>query len=551
MIFPEEPRNWKTIFHVTMNHVFEECLKFGENISVRGVPRAIKSKMMPLRIMWICAVIVSSLILAWQLCTLFIKFYSYPHKTFYEDSKYPNVFPVINICNLHPKVSGINYYEFLTDDEFRGKIDLLMSDIRESKFRSLDPDFEDYKDLMDNMVDLYFNSLPKYTSGNQTIPLLTSYKMWDTSGEVIRSTNCYFGKSLFWDVTYYNCYSFRVNSSCPEIINKLTMIVYTNSLFDVQDEFKEDFMNVEANGVKIILSHPNVIDDISSGFNLGSGTDNVVNMDMIVKARLGKPYNPAGCHERMLLDKSDVDRYSYMSCIGACVQEAVLSRCHCVSSDCYLPRYMQHHKVCGNTSLAYRWRRSNQSYETTLLLRAASEMICKDQTTNQKLYDLCADKCQQPCNETYYDVTIHSMGDWPHVSYYMDFFVKFVEPYLNQSEEMANYFKPFRMAIDEFRQKKITLNDLTDIFGRSSLLKSNFLQVSFQFRQLNPVVICDYPDYTWESMLSFIGGSFSLWLGITMMTAVEVLEFCINVVMIVKNTMFRVKTNNAELKLPI
>lgn len=533
-----------------MNRVFEECLQFGENISVRGVPRAIKSKKLHLRIMWICAVFISTLILAWQLYTLFFKFYSYSHKTFYEDSKYPNVFPVINICNLHPKVSGINYYEFLTDDEFRDKIGELMSSVHESKFRSLDPNYEDYKDLMDSMTGLYFNSLPKHPSDNHTIPLLTSYKMWDTSGEVIRSTDCYFGKSLFWDVTYYKCHSFRVNSSCSETINKLTMIIYTNSLFDVQDEFKEDFMNVEANGVKIVLSHPDVIDDISSGFNLGSGTDNTVNMEMIVKTRLGKPYNPAGCHERMFLDNSDVDRYSFMSCVGACVQEAVLKRCRCVSSNCYLPRYMQQHKVCGNTSLANLWNRLNQSYETTLLLRAASEMICQDLTTNQELYDSCADTCQQPCNETYYDVTIHSIGDWPHVSYYTDFFLKFVEPYLNQSEDMATYFKPFQMAIYEFRQKKISLNDLTDFFGRSSLLKSNFLQVSFQFRQLNPVIICDYPEYTWESMLSLIGGSFSLWLGITIMTAVEVLEFCINIGLIVKNKMCRVKMDNAELKLP-
>ena len=65
------------------------------------------------------------------------------------------------------------------------------------------------------------------------------------------------------------------------------------------------------------------------------------------------------------------------------------------------------------------------------------------------------------------------------------------------------------------------MNRLRDV----SLIRDNFVQLKFVLKSKNPFMLVDQPLMTADVMLSSIGGSLSLWLGITVMTFVEVAEF--------------------------
>jgi hypothetical protein len=62
-------------------------------------------------------------------------------------------------------------------------------------------------------------------------------------------------------------------------------------------------------------------------------------------------------------------------------------------------------------------------------------------------------------------------------------------------------------------------------FSQLNLIQRNFIQLNFIQRFQRPYVTADKPAMTVDSLLSNFGGSLSLWLGMTVMFAFEVIEF--------------------------
>ena len=72
-------------------------------MSVRGVPRILKSQATFVRVCWLIAVLASSALLLWQLSEVFVKYYSYPVSTSFEEGRDLPVFPDVTVCNLNPE----------------------------------------------------------------------------------------------------------------------------------------------------------------------------------------------------------------------------------------------------------------------------------------------------------------------------------------------------------------------------------------------------------------------------------------------------------------
>jgi Amiloride-sensitive sodium channel len=65
---------------------------------------------------------------------------------------------------------------------------------------------------------------------------------------------------------------------------------------------------------------------------------------------------------------------------------------------------------------------------------------------------------------------------------------------------------------------------------RLDLITKNFIQLNVVFEQPHPYTVTDKPAMTIDIMLSAVGGSLSLWLGMTIMFVFEILEFIYAVV---------------------
>ena len=62
------------------------------------------------------------------------------------------------------------------------------------------------------------------------------------------------------------------------------------------------------------------------------------------------------------------------------------------------------------------------------------------------------------------------------------------------------------------------------------MIHRNFIQLNLAFAERHPYVISDTPSMPLESLLSNVGGTFSLWLGVTVMLLVEIVELIVTMV---------------------
>jgi hypothetical protein len=80
-------------------------------------------------------------------------------------------------------------------------------------------------------------------------------------------------------------------------------------------------------------------------------------------------------------------------------------------------------------------------------------------------------------------------------------------------------------------------------FSQLNLIQRNFIQLNFVLKSQHPYVTADKPAMTADSLLSNVGGSLSLWLGMTVMFAFEVIEFVYTIVSIRHSGKKSSKTN--------
>lgn len=65
------------------------------------------------------------------------------------------------------------------------------------------------------------------------------------------------------------------------------------------------------------------------------------------------------------------------------------------------------------------------------------------------------------------------------------------------------------------------------------LIHRNFIQLNLAFAEQHSYIIADSPSMTTDDVLSMIGGTFSLWLGMNLMFLVEIVELLIRLVYVI------------------
>lgn len=67
------------------NTLKKEARKFAESTSVRGIPRALKTKDKGLRAIWFTAVLVCVSLLIWQTTTVVLRYFRYDSSTLFTE----------------------------------------------------------------------------------------------------------------------------------------------------------------------------------------------------------------------------------------------------------------------------------------------------------------------------------------------------------------------------------------------------------------------------------------------------------------------------------
>ncbi|XP_077987487.1 degenerin-like protein asic-1 [Glandiceps talaboti] len=114
-------------------------------------------------------------------------------------------------------------------------------------------------------------------------------------------------------------------------------------------------------------------------------------------------------------------------------------------------------------------------------------------------YNMLQCDCRQPCNEMQYSLTM-SQSQWP----------------------SDVYLKHLLKTVHNKNSKTRTINN-------AESARSNFLRLEVYFERLSYEVITEYEAYTWEDLLSDVGGTLGLYVGLSVITVCEFLKLFIDI----------------------
>ncbi|XP_019640448.1 PREDICTED: uncharacterized protein LOC109482193 [Branchiostoma belcheri] len=221
------------------------------------------------------------------------------------------------------------------------------------------------------------------------------------------------------------------------------------------------------------------------GISLPPGYTVSIGLSQTLLERKGGKYGPCttgedkgfyrlknGSHIRLF---PDIYTYSVKLCEKTCLQQQIVERCGCADPYIKIP---DNERACHPRD------------------------PCR--TDFKKLYlngSLQCD-CPEACSETVFTSTV-GFGEWPAPLYAETF-------------------------IDDMKDKKGTgFGNL----GTAAEIREGFIQVTVYFENMNIEHIYETPSYEVENLLGDIGGQLGLWMGISIMTVIELAEFLTDVVL--------------------
>ena len=132
--------------------------------------------------------------------------------------------------------------------------------------------------------------------------------------------------------------------------------------------------------------------------------------------------------------------------------------------------------------------------------------------------------CRPLCFESTYETSVTTASNWPQLSKQLSFY----EQYLQNLSDFSVY-KDIAEAKAYGNQSS---KEILERLRRETLIEENFLQIFVRFDQRSINLVTEVPAITWETLASNLGGSFNLWLGISVPTAAEIIELIYSTVMI-------------------
>ncbi|XP_012942490.1 degenerin deg-1-like [Aplysia californica] len=211
------------------------------------------------------------------------------------------------------------------------------------------------------------------------------------------------------------------------------------------------------------------------------GTNTNIGLKKVEMSRTPPPYS--ACVE--LTDEPNVElnmfsftegtRYTAEACRKTCYMRELVRQCGCCDLHFICPPEIYNNiSFCNATN--------------------TDEFVCKKQVL--KMFEKgeldCLSRCLPPCEEVVYDVAL-STAIWP-----------------------SNNAIPYKMTALGFDQANLNT--------AMSEMKRNFLRVAIFYEDLAVRRVESRPSYDWNRLLSDIGGQLGLWLGFSILTAMEWLE---------------------------
>lgn len=397
----------------------------------------------------------------------------------------PMIFPVVSICNLNPFITQkanefiLDYFNSNYNQTFENLDQIL------DKISILNPDFE-Y--LMQQVAD------PSFPNENK--------KLFGHSLEQ-SVINCRFNRSKcnltefewFYSPAYGNC--FRFNSGFDKNGQKIPL-KYSYSagiesglnlelFIGPENKTNPLFTYWEHSGIKVNIFDQTYLTSYEEGIEAPSGFSTNIAISKQVTINEPKPYS--SCDNLNKLNKNNLEiinfilnsnfSYRQKDCFEYCYQKVAEERCGCF--DLYFPNF--------GTEMPCYLNESNYECLVGVYLNFL----------NRDFADYCFSLCPLECESVSFATKI-SYSDFPSRAY-SKLMLKNLSKYFNN-------------------QTKIEYQEL----------RENVLQLRIHYDELKYTFISEKPKILVEDLFANIGGTLSLFIGISILSLGELIELAVQII---------------------
>ena len=456
------------------------------NIKIDGLPNIFRTKLIGFQIMWLVVLAFSSSFCVYLLANSFLEYFQFKVTTNYRLlSELKSIFPTVTLCNMNPM--NTEYY---------------MQLLAEANLTSVNATSAPYYTF------LALEEWHKRTTG-EYFTLEERLQMSNLEEMLISCTfqNIACNASSFtylFHPKYLNCYQFNSgkDESGEEVhLQQATIDGTGNSLvFELYAGVPNEMAELTSQrGFYIFINNNTAYPfnfspaplSVTPGFGM---TSNVVRSFYNQFNQWPYQYSDCTVSEEDELIKPLADTslfelvkeaefaYSRDTCILFCYQRLNAPRCNC-------------------TNYWISWRVPGYDYCMSEEQQKCADTFYED-VFNEGTYvnDMCIDKCPLECHKQSFDNFL---------SYYLYPEPAYVTQKLQNNEHLVKYFA-----------------NETD-FNKN--LASSVVQFSIFYDSLSYTNVEEEPKITWDSLMGTLGGHLHIFLGMSLLSFIELIELVVNI----------------------
>ncbi|PAA75894.1 hypothetical protein BOX15_Mlig000989g3 [Macrostomum lignano] len=590
LLAPQQPQALKP--QPSFLEIVRVCLiKYCQTTSLRGVPKVVKTKEKLLKGIW--ATFVLAFFLGCLTCLgLIIKQYM-AFDVIHQPKTVRNFsvqFPSFTVCNTRPLsqqgIEYINQHRLLLPKKFSERVTRSLVNTR-SNMAAINQTFnETVRDALSTIFDTkgYYENMPPDIDVTQFGHTLDETIILCETTILIKD----FKRSMFcdkigsWTQTYdnkfLNCYSFTAHANFTKQILTMRIMAHTNERNLTFCPDCSSFPATQVSGLRVQLHNAGNYPEVQEeGLNLKPGSLTEIRFETKEWSMKTPPHGR--CSEEVppsMKFRESRFTYSYQACKKKILHEQIHSQCGCLDSTVPLPDTLSHPGsiYCGRIperqfSLVHNASTLTSDSQLAAAARAVSDFyglnassvalpsflfneefqdFLRRVTCNMEIFKTAGqvtdDQCFTPCTYYTYETTI-STTNWPTKAYLY---------------EIVNDFQQLKSRIDTMYSRGTTgrnssylvpiLAKLQHIYGpvyrearrdpakAEQMLKeidyvqSNFIEILINRGKSNFDIerIEEKAVISLTSLLSQIGGLLSIWVGLTFVCIVEIIELLYNIV---------------------
>ncbi|THD25780.1 FMRFamide-activated amiloride-sensitive sodium channel [Fasciola hepatica] len=532
--------------------------QFCETTSLRGVPRIVNTRDSKRRLLWV--VFVAVFFVGCITCLTFIINQYLEFDVIHQPKKLsdsPRPFPSVTLCNLRP---------FSTRDIRKLKaagvvpVDMYFENLKRMIFR-LKSETRKHMTMLWTFA-AYLSNLPQTVDqndlGHSLGDIVKRCSILYKSGSLTRGTEC--TKSGFWEKTqdrvFHNCYTYTVFENRMNTTVNMEMVLYLDNLVEQTDCFdcQDRVMASQLTGARLLLhpraSYPRVAED---GINLMPGTLTDIRFSVNEWSMMEPPH---GRCSRITPDVISFNRvnysYSEEACEQATQQERIVERCNCLTQDLPVPTHLMNkglkmcqdfkfpatHAVLNDLNLT-----SQLYFNDTVIDNYVHFAGCSAKTGTE--LDSQNIGCRPACLRYTYKPSI-TAAQWPTKTFLTWFVNKFLNEKnrtlldpahnLSKSDRISHQerFEGLHHLLTPYREiSRLTnsgqLDEATDKLMHLQIVERNFLSIVISRPNFDLERVEEKAVVSLTSLFSQIGGLLSIWVGLTFVCIVELVELVLNV----------------------